>query len=484
MHARPSEPRGPRGSNPRRGATRAQARWAGGVEGVPPGAALRRPPRADGRRLAGAAFSAILPGLGQFLNGRSQMGLAFALPSLLVVGALWLVVQSASPTLLAARLVQPQTLGAVLVLNALVCAWRLVAVGQAFLEPRLRAAPGRPGLLGVFLIVAFVVIPHALAHSYGTAAFTTFERVFAGRGPDVSGPVTPPLGDRLNVLLMGVDSGPGRSQTLTDTLIVVSLDPIGKSVTMISVPRDMVNVPLGNGDTYAPKINSLLAYAERNRDNFPNGGRQAVMSALSSLLGITIHHYAEVRLAGFVRMIDVVGGVDVTVRRDLSDPDYGGFGVGPGWSIEAGKHHLDGPNALAYARIRRSTGESDFTRAERQQQVLVAMRDAAVKQNLLFSLPGLLEAVGDAVRSDLPRERLPELAALAEEIGGESTVNVVIRSPLVRGASNRYGAVQIPDIPAIRRVVAAAVPEPGEEPEPWPTPRPTRSPRPTATPRG
>ncbi len=422
-----------------------------------------------------------MPGLGQLLNGRGQMALAFALPSLLLVGVIWLVVQSTSMTLLAARLVQPQTLGAVLILNGLVCAWRLLSVGQAFLEPRLRGAPGRTGVVGVLLIVAFVVIPHALAHAYGTAAFTTFERIFAGRGPDASAPVTPPLDDRLNVLLMGVDSAPGRAQALTDTLIVVSLDPVGESVTMISVPRDMVNVPLGNGDSYAPKINSLLAFAERNPDEFPQGGRQALMEAIGTLLGIPIHHYAEVRLAGFVQMVDVVGGVDVTVRRAISDPDYGGFGVGPGWSIEEGPHHLDGANALAYARVRRAAGENDFTRAERQQQVLVAMRDAAVKRNLLFSLPGLLEAVGDAVRSDLPRERLPELAALAEEIGSDSTVNIVIRDPLVRAASNRYGAVQVPDVAAIQQVVAAAVPPPGEEPEPWPSRRPTRTPAATPT---
>jgi LCP family protein required for cell wall assembly len=436
----------------------------------------------DGRRLGGAVLSAILPGLGQLRNGRVAMGLAFAIPSLLLVAVVWLLFQSMSTTLLAAQLVQPEILGAMLVLNGLVCAWRLASVGQAFLEPRLRAAPGRTGMIGILLIVAFVVLPHAIAHAYGTAASSAFDRVFSGRDPDIPVADTPDLDERLNVLLMGVDSGPGRSQALTDTLIVVSLDPVGKSVTMISIPRDMVNVPLGNGDVYAPKINSLLAYADRNEDEFPDGGPAALKEAIGALLGIEIHHFADVRLAGFVEMVDVVGGVDVTVRRALSDPDYGGFGVGPGWSIEPGEHHLDGANALAYARIRRSEGESDFTRAERQQQVLVALRNAAVKGNLLFSLGGLLEAVGDAVRSDLPRERLPVLAALAEEIGSGKTTNVVIKAPLVRGATNRYGSVQIPDVAAIRDVVAAAVPEPGEEPEPWPTPRPTGSARPTPTP--
>ena len=57
---------------------------------------------------------------------------------------------------------------------------------------------------------------------------------------------------------MGIDSGPSRTQALTDSLMVISLDPVGRTVSMVSIPRDLVDVPLGNGDTFAPKINSLL----------------------------------------------------------------------------------------------------------------------------------------------------------------------------------------------------------------------------------
>ena len=242
---------------------------------------------------------------------------------------------------------------------------------------------------------------------------------------------------------------------------------------MVSIPRDLVDVPLGNGDTYAPKINSLLGYANRHEDDFPNGGTRALEDAVGALLGIPIHYYAKVDLAGFVKMVDAVGGVDVDVERPIADPKYGGFGVGPGWSITSGPHHLDGPNALAYARIRKSAGESDFTRAARQQQVLVAIRDQAVASNVLFSLPGLLDAVGDAVRTDLPPELLPELAAFAEEIDGDRTTKVVMTSPMVKsgGKNHRYGSVVIPVPKRIAEMVATVLPPPGTPPGAWPPPK-------------
>jgi anionic cell wall polymer biosynthesis LytR-Cps2A-Psr (LCP) family protein len=173
-------------------------------------------------------------------------------------------------------------------------------------------------------------------------------------------------------------------------------------------------------------------------------------------------------------MIDAVGGVDVDVAVRLSDPRYGGFGLGPGWSIEPGSHHLDGANALAYARIRRVTGESDFTRAARQQQVLIALRDRTVAGNLLFSLPRLLDAVGDAVRTDLPPDLLPQLAAMAEEIDGERTVQAVLTSPMVKsgGKNHPFGSVVIPVPKRIAEMVAIIFTEPGTPPGPWPISKP------------
>ncbi len=152
-----------------------------------------------------------------------------------------------------------------------------------------------------------------------------------------------------------------------------------------------------------------------------------------------------------------------TSRRPIDDPGYDGFGEGKrGWSITAGEHHLDGANALAYARSRKSAGESDFTRAGRQQQIIVALKDAATEGGSVFwELPGLIGAVGDSIRTDLPIDRLPQLAAAIDEMGKGGITRAVIRHPLVRSVDTRYGSSLQPDIPAIRAVAAGLFPPPG-----------------------
>jgi len=433
----------------------------------------------DRHRLGAAILSAIMPGLGQVANRQTRLALLFGLPSLALFALLLLVLQGNSTTRLFATLMVPATLGTVLVLNVLVLLWRLVAVAQAFFDARYPLRPSARATAGLGVIVLFVALPHLAGGWVGYSAFDNFKRVFGASTAQAASTPGPGDRERLNILLMGVDSGGKRAHALTDTLIVVSLDPVGRHVSMISIPRDMVNVPLGDGKTFAPKINSLLEFGDRNPRTFPGGGTKALERAVGALLGIPIHYYAKVDLGGFVRMVNAVGGVDINVLRPLSDPNYGGYGVGPGWSVTRGLHHFDGANALAYARIRKAEGESDFTRAERQQEVLVAIRNAAVKGNLVFRLTDRLDAVGATVRTDLPAERLPALAALAEEIGGANTTRVVIRSPLVHGSSNAFGSVQIPNLAAIRAVAAALFPPPGTAPIPWPTPTPTKAPKPS-----
>jgi anionic cell wall polymer biosynthesis LytR-Cps2A-Psr (LCP) family protein len=171
-------------------------------------------------------------------------------------------------------------------------------------------------------------------------------------------------------------------------------------------------------------------------------------------------------------MVDAVGGVDVTVAKGFDDPGYDGFGFDSrGYSITAGEHHLDGANALAYARSRKGAGESDFTRAVRQQQILVAMREGVSGGSLLFELPALLDAVGNTIRSDVPVDRLPGLAAILDEVGRDEMVSVVIRFPLVHPVTTRYGASQAADLPAIRSMAAALFSPPGTPPTGWTPPK-------------
>jgi LCP family protein required for cell wall assembly len=447
----------------------------------------------DRRRLAAAGLSAVLPGLGQLFNGRRRLATIFLVPSTIVVLVAALLLGTQPTIQLAAKAAAPSVLAALLTLNLLLMVFRLLAVGQAFLDTRRPGPTGRLGVAGIVILAALVVVPHAAAYRYGSAFGDTFARIFTDRGglaegePEraVAKPSSGPgLDERLNILLLGVDNLPWRTATLTDSMMVASIDPIGKTVTLVSVPRDLIGVPLGNGDKFGPKLNSLMAFADRNRDEFPAGGVRALQDAIGELLGIEIQYYARTEFYGFVDMVDAVGGVDVTVSEGFDDPTYDGFGYGrKGFAIEAGRHHLDGLAALGYARARKAQGESDFTRAARQQQVLVALRDAVTKDgSLLWELPALLDAVGETVRSDVPVDHLPELAAVVDQIDDGAIVRAVIRHPLVRSAQTRYGSSLVPDLDAIRDVADGLFPEPGIEPSPWPTPEPTPKPTPESTP--
>lgn len=441
----------------------------------------------DRRRLTGAGLSAILPGLGQLFNRRIRPAAVFLVPTLVLVVIVAALLATQSPARLAAWIASPNVLAVILTINLVLLAMRLVAVVQAFLDTRWHGRSSRSAILGLALIVAFVALPHAIAYRVGTALGDTFASVFQPDSPGTDGDpdATPlPLDGRINVLVIGSDKLPWRDATLTDSMMVVSLDPVGRTVSMASIPRDLVNVPLGDGNDFGPKLNSLMAYADRNPGEFPDGGANALRVAVGALLDIEIPYYASIDLFGFVEMVDAVGGIDIVVTKGFDDPTYGSHGmVGQGWSITEGRHHLGGIDAMAYARARKAPGESDFTRAARQQQILVALRDTVTRDgSLLWELPVLLETVGRRVRTNVPTSQLPALAAIVDEIDDGSITSAVIRHPLVRSEQTRYGSSLVPDLVAIRAVAAALFPEPGKEPVPWPTPKPTSGPKPSPTP--
>lgn len=432
----------------------------------------RAPPRRRPRRFLAGYLSAILPGLGQLYAGRVGQAFLFLAPALLLLGLAAAAILS-SPSRTLATLIDPRVLLVLLILQGLILVWRLLAVASAISDPRM--APFRASeMIPLVVLLLFVIVPQALLGYTTLLVRDASEDIFStvGRGDGV--PIAPAPDwqrERINVLLLGIDSNSRRTQSLTDSIIVASADPSGKSVSMLSIPRDLVDVPLPDGGVYRPKINSLVSAAEQAPDRFAyaqGSGVRALAGALSTLLGVPIHYYARVNLDGFVRMVDTLGGVDIRVRRALDDPAYRDYGV-RGFSIQPGLHHLSGPEALAYARIRRAQGENDFTRADRQQQVLVAIRDRIVKGGFLGNLGGFVGAVGQTLETDMPPDRLPFLVELMEEIDGDRVFRAVLQPPLVRQASDERGSILVPDVTAIRQLVGRLFTPAGRDPRPVPT---------------
>ncbi|MFH1485181.1 MAG: LCP family protein [Chloroflexota bacterium] len=222
--------------------------------------------------------------------------------------------------------------------------------------------------------------------------------------------------ERVNILLLGVDRRPNEANapTRTDTIILASLDPGGKTVGLLSIPRDLwVDIPLKDGTIVQDRINTAYFYGDYYRQ--PGGGPALAMETVRRNLGVKVHYYAAIEFNGFQKMIDTLGGITVQLEKPLVDPqfptpDYGIMSV----YIPAGVQHLDGTKALWYARSRYQ--DADIGRMKRQQEILLAIRDRALQLGVLPKLPGLAGQLGKAVKTDLAVPEIMTLASLAQEV--------------------------------------------------------------------
>ena len=303
--------------------------------------------------------------------------------------------------------------------------------------------------------------------------------------PPPSSTLPPIVGEnRVNVLLLGGDAGPGRWSLRTDSMIVVSIDPLTGDTAMISVPRNLTRLPFPPGTALADRFprgfndlaNAVYPYVNQHRELAGGGddaGAQAIKLGIAQLLGMPIHYYVLVNMAGFVDVVDALGGIDIDVGTRVPSP-----GNPPGSKhqvpvyIEAGQQHMDGTIALAYARSR--SADSDYNRMARQRCVLAAITTAATPAALATGLSGLVDAFGDAVRTDIPRDRLGEFAQLLDHFlvaGGVTMVRTLhLAPPLV--SSTRWNAT------AVRLLVRDVIvpPAPGSAPAPGaPTPPPPKT---------
>jgi LCP family protein required for cell wall assembly len=416
-----------------------------------------------------AAFLSFLwPGLGHAYSKRRRSAALFAVPAV-IVNLILLVEGLRGVGHLAALLITPSSALTILILVVLFGIWRLVAIADSMLGLGVRE-PWRRGRTAVtFGTLAVIVAVTHLALGYVAWAFyDAGSRIFAGdNGPDqvqssvpgpgstgdLAGPAATPAAtpqatpetatSRINILLVGADSAEERTTSLTDTLMVVSIDPVSGEVAMISFPRDIANFELPDGTKFKGKINSLMTYAKQHPKQFPDGPLPTVIASLSHLLGSPIHYYAALDLDGFRRMIDLVGGVRVDNPRAINDPQYDWLNSPEyGFKLSAGVHTLDGETALAYVRSRQGVGDSDFTRARRQQQVLLSLRTKLMKPEMVTKLPEILDAAADSISTNFPSERVGEMIDLASRAEGAKVTQVVLGPPYaIHPPSNTTGGV-------------------------------------------
>jgi LCP family protein required for cell wall assembly len=275
--------------------------------------------------------------------------------------------------------------------------------------------------------------------------------LFRGGGPVAVAPTATPsptpipidqalLNRRVTFLLLGTDQNAAREQQgsvpLTDSMIALSINAAHTKMTMISVPRDTVDVPLPDGSVWRQKINAL--YSKK--------GLEGMRDTFDGLLGTKIDYVIVVNMEDFAKIVDAFGGIDLTVPEAITDPSIG-------LRIKAGKQHLNGKTAQLYSRSRHTT--DDFSRAARQQQVLLALLARFDDPKAKIDILALLDSL-HSLKTDIPDEKIPTIAEIARRSLKAMVTAQVLQPPTfyqVRIDPVR-GYILVPNIQAIKRYTA------------------------------
>jgi len=240
--------------------------------------------------------------------------------------------------------------------------------------------------------------------------------------------------DRTNILLLGMGGKNHEGSYLTDTIILASLQPSTKKVSLVSLPRDLV-VPMENMGW--KKINSVNAFAEMNT---PGSGGLAVSQALADLSGQPVDYYVRVDFTAFVNIIDRLGGVEIDVERAFDDYRYPILGRESAEPYESRFEHLhfeqgaqimDGAAALKYARSRHAAGPegSDFARTKRQQKIIQAVKDKLLSSQIVFDpalIADIFQELKENISTNLKIWEMYKLWQIGKEIDSQQIITKVV----------------------------------------------------------
>lgn len=203
------------------------------------------------------------------------------------------------------------------------------------------------------------------------------------------------LTKRINILFLGVDDGEGEnSPRRSDTMIVASINPEDGTINMLSIPRDtQVTIPGRKGED---KITHAYAY----------GGPQLAVRTVQEFLHIPVHYYVSVNWQGFIKVVDILGGVDLYVERDMDYEDpYADLSI----HLDKGYQHLDGYKAGQYVRFRHDE-LGDIGRVQRQQRFLKALSTEMFQVGTVFKLPALSSTLQQYVETDMSMITMVKMA--------------------------------------------------------------------------
>ncbi|MDD4937414.1 MAG: LCP family protein [Candidatus Shapirobacteria bacterium] len=308
------------------------------------------------------------------------------------------------------------------------------------------------GILGI-LLIGFGIF------------YLTYNRMVVKKNKSISEninitPTATPTPDPLasySILLLGYGGGIHEGGSTTDTIMVAKIDPRNEEISLISIPRDLwVQIPINGDETKSFKINAAYPIGLSDKQ-YPNkkteftgnaGGGELSKYIVEQVIGFKIDYFAAIDFDGFIKMIDILGGLDIKVEKTFDDPFYPietniddpcGKTDEEMKSLEAtmsgdkleqqytcryenlhfdkGIQHMDGLTALKFARSRHSvTDGGDFNRAARQRLVVTAIRDKVISIGFVSKIIPTIKNLTSHITTDINFSKMNELVAKIPEI--------------------------------------------------------------------
>lgn len=241
--------------------------------------------------------------------------------------------------------------------------------------------------------------------------------------------------ERINVLLVGTDKGGSN----TDVLMLVSYDVDGGKIHMTSILRDFWAVNDGKGH----RVNSCMAL----------GGDELLLETITDLTGVPINYYAKVDTTGFREVVDILGGVDFYVPRDM---DYDDPAQGLSIHLKEGMQHLDGAQAEGLVRYRHGNRQAngkmpgyirgDYERTQVQRDFIKAIIEQKLNVSLIFKAPELYSTITQYVKTNFTATDMMKNVGLLDNMLRLSSEDIVSHEMKAVSATIGGASVQVPDI--------------------------------------
>lgn len=333
---------------------------------------------------------------------------------------------------------------------------------------RLQTQRRKPARRRVFfaLLVAFILIFGVLFWK-SSAILALLWNTGVDQVTHLNAPPEKPV----NLLLLGIGGGTHEGPDLTDTIIFMHIDPVHKRMTLVSLPRD-----LWINDMNA-KINATYTFASEKN---PGSGLSVMESEVGKILGQHIDYGVKIDFGGFVKAVNIMGGLDIAVDRTFDDyaypitgnedatcgltedqiaSDSAAIASGSATELESfpcrykhihfdqGAMHMDGETALEYVRSRHALGPegSDFARSKRQQKVISAFKAKVFSVGTLLNPVKVIDLVNTlqgSLETDIKQEQYSDFIRMAQELKGVKIGSSVI--DMGDSETNRLGLLTNP----------------------------------------